>query len=182
MEHPVVKLKSSLFSQDHLAAIGSVAVESANLEELLDIILDGLLGLNTKQRDIVFEGAMMQRKLELVKELGCQKLKSQRRKLELTKIIGDLNHANQERSTAIHGTWQIADKTALKAKVYGTGKAVATKKGRRNKPDSTIEADKLIGVAERISEGAQKLAVFVTVAFFRPKVSLPKQPLPLHPG
>ena len=69
MELCVIKLKSSLFSQQHLAAIGSVAVESSNLEELLDIIIDGLLRLNTRQRDIVFEGAMMQRKLDLVTRL-----------------------------------------------------------------------------------------------------------------
>lgn len=176
----MVKLKSALFSQEHLAALGTVAVESSNLEELLDIIIDGLLRLKKNQMDIVLEGAMMQRKLELVKDLGRLKLKPKTQTAQITElcqIIGDLNHANQERVTAIHGIWRPADKAQLINKVHGTANAIATKKGRRNQADSKLASDKLLGVAARISEGAQKLGKFSMAHFFQTRVSPSKRHL-----
>ena len=45
-----------VLTEKQLAAIGSVAVESANLEHLLDLILCRLIRLNNKDAAILFDG------------------------------------------------------------------------------------------------------------------------------
>src|ERR1700751_4485807 len=94
-----------LLTNDELAAIGAVAVSSAYMESVVDLLL-GLI-MKLKERDLqVFTGNLMLRtKLEFLQSIGCSRIKSKAKLKRFEDLITEANHLNSQRRTVIHGTW-----------------------------------------------------------------------------
>ena len=157
-----------VLSREQFAAIGELVVECSDLEMYLDGMLGEMLRLKKHQYDLLMEGAMLQRKLNLMCEIGTLKLKSKKRKTELSAIIGALKHCNSERVIAVHGNWETVttDRNFLARMLKAASglpvsptKAVATKSGVGTKV-STLDADKIALTIERVQEWRGKLISF----------------------
>ncbi|HTE14915.1 MAG TPA: hypothetical protein VK642_07535 [Burkholderiales bacterium] len=101
----MTRLSISVLTKDQLAALGSIAAESTYLENLVDVVVSDVSGLNDEKLKIMIPSIMMQGKLEILKEFGLLKLKSKKLKINFSILIGELKHTNSERNQAIHGYW-----------------------------------------------------------------------------
>jgi hypothetical protein len=161
VSHPVL-------SNEHLAAIGALVVESSNLEMFLDGMLCVMLRLKKQQYDLLLDGAMMQRKLNLLHDLGTLRLRSKKRKLQLTAIIGELKQCNSQRVAAVHGIWESKDGRLNQLKVLMDNvngipqppkKAIATKE-RLNQKALQLDADKVEETVDKLIKWHKKLLTF----------------------
>lgn len=92
---------------EHLAAIGSVAIESSNCERLIENIIWQLLGLEEDQGKFLTKGTQFQSSLELFLNLAKERL-GDREDLTaiVTKIKSDIKEAVTDRNVIIHGEWK----------------------------------------------------------------------------
>src|SRR5262249_4899751 len=98
------------FTQKELAAIGEVAVESAQLEVLLDHLLGNLAEVDTRTSDILMGRVMFARKLAIVEKLIANRLgkdgtKDTKLLAESRAIISRIEKLAEDRAVAIHGLW-----------------------------------------------------------------------------
>jgi hypothetical protein len=146
-----------MMTAEDRASLGSLAMESAYLEGTLDDLVVKLSGMKPMQAELVFAGRMMDSKLELVKQLGTQKLRSKKRKAELSGLIADLKHLNGERVTAIHGIWSMPGVLSIAA---AGNDPTAYHPPVARKKNSTLRGDRLRDIAVRISIGREHLRIF----------------------
>jgi hypothetical protein len=88
------------------AAIGRIAVESAYLENLVEILILKLLRVRPEIGSVLLERGMLDYKLTALAKIGEKLLSHEAaRQMELAKIISDIRINNDQRTTAIHGRW-----------------------------------------------------------------------------
>lgn len=94
-------------TNEELAAIGAISVESAYLEMYVDRVIVNLARLSGAEGDAFLGRAMLHAKLTILSKLAELKLakRSPRRLTEFTKIIANIREQNDKRTTAIHGLW-----------------------------------------------------------------------------
>lgn len=95
----------TLLTQEQRAALGVIVAESASLEATVDLIISHLTNLNPQQYEIVLKGEMIKRKLEVLKAIGQQKLRSAKRKAAFLTLMARLTSLNSDRNTLVHGIW-----------------------------------------------------------------------------
>lgn len=102
-------LKFRQLTDKHYAAIGKVVTQSAGLEILLEFYLAELLGLSDKKTQSLLKGAMLERKLSLVGELGLENLRQngadEKIIAKFKKLIAEMSDQNANRVVAVHGMW-----------------------------------------------------------------------------
>lgn len=160
-------MSQTVLTTEQLAAIGSIAVESAYLEDIVETLIYKLSGLTRKKGEIFLEKFMLDSKLNLLKELGMIKLKSKKRKLVLSELIGEIKQANSDRTLAIHGFWipgKITLASIAKGELEQDAKAVRSNSRRQG----SLSAHKLADIAKRVSDGRYELFVFFQ-KFLSPK-------------
>jgi hypothetical protein len=99
-------MSKDLLTPYQLAALGSVVVESADLENKLNMMLQDLTGLSDAHLRIMNRGSMLQQKLEAVEKLGEQKFTAKSSKARLKNAITYLKQRNTERTIIVHGVWR----------------------------------------------------------------------------
>jgi hypothetical protein len=87
------------------AALGSVVMECANLEDRLDLMIGHLFRLSPEQLDILLGGSMLNRKLEVMRQIGKLKIKPRKRLARLIEILDKVSNLNADRVTVVHGKW-----------------------------------------------------------------------------
>jgi hypothetical protein len=87
------------------AALGSIVVECAKLEDRLDIMITHLFRLSGDQYDILLGGVMLNRKLEVLRQIGKLKIKPKKRLERLIEILDKISNLNADRVTVVHGIW-----------------------------------------------------------------------------
>jgi hypothetical protein len=169
--NPPVSLVKSLLRPDQLAAIGLVAAESSSLEGTVDLTLSILTGLADEECSILFGGKTLGPKLDIVKELGLRRLRSQETKKTLTAIIDLLSSLISERNAVVHGTWQPKDGFTLAYLAQMTKPAeVEAVLRRRNGSVRKVNAENLDELARRLSEAHSALFHFAMDHWIRPVV------------
>jgi hypothetical protein len=78
---------------------------SAQLEDTIDLLIQSLAKLREQQFEVLVGGKMIGNKLNILKDLGLLKLKSQKKQQAFTDLINNLSALNAERNTAVHGRW-----------------------------------------------------------------------------
>jgi hypothetical protein len=172
-----MKRSSHLLSEKQLAALGSLVVESAFLESLVDDLIQELSRLRDEQYALFTSRAMLAAKLDLLLQLGTMRLRSKRRQTKFSAIIIDLKTLNTERTTAVHGIWEpIYDKgtsdvfmTMSLIPIIVPRKVGARARHARGGKVSGLSAERLDIVAQKISDGAQALRNFSAHVWTRRK-------------
>ena len=156
---------------EQLAALGSIAMESAYLEDLIDMLIGEITKLSDEQLRAILHGAMLAAKLDILKGLAALKLKSKSKREKISSIIAQLKHLNSQRAIAIHGQWRSLQKFTLSDLVKGLnieiGNAEATHVRGGKKP-SKLNASKLQDLADGISEYRDQLFQFSLYEWIRP--------------
>jgi hypothetical protein len=163
-------------TEDQLAQIGLIAVESARVEDLVDFMVAKLFGLSRDKLRLLMPTTMLAGKLDVFGEIGVLKLKSAKKKNEFKKILAQLKHFNSQRVVAIHGQWQFNLEGSMSLAQFvkqggvklERGDAKATHiKGRGT--SSTLRADELENTAKEIARYHAKLWHFCLDAWLGPR-------------
>jgi len=168
---------------EQLAALGSIAMESAYLEDLVDMLIGEIAKLSDAQFRALLPGAMLAAKLDILHDLAILKLKSKTKIEKFGLIIAKLKHLNSQRTIAIHGQWQSLERISFAELAQGAsfklGNAEATHVRGKKQP-SKLHASKLHDIADGISEYRDQLFHFCLQSWIRPaairsvRKSLPK--------
>jgi hypothetical protein len=166
-----VNNSTPVLTDEQLKAIGSIAVESAYLENLVEFIIAFMTSLSEHQLNILLSRAMLASKLDILRDLGELKLKSKIKKEKLKGIIAQLKHFNGQRTIAIHGQWQSKEKITLAdiGKYIPPGNAEATHKRGKKEPE-TLHASKLQHIANGIRDYREKLFEFCFSTWINPSI------------
>jgi hypothetical protein len=87
------------------AALGSVVMECAHLEDQLDLMIGHLFRLSPEQLDILLGAAMLNRKLDVMRQIRKMKIKPKKRLARLIAVLDKLSNLNADRVTVVHGVW-----------------------------------------------------------------------------
>lgn len=160
----------SVLTTEQLAAIGSIAVESAYLEDFVDFMIAWLAGLPDEQLSILIPRAMLDGKLDILRNLGIIKLRSKRRKEEFQQIIAKLKELNSQRNIAVHGNWQSKEMHRLSDIGKGIPVQIGNAEARGKKQNSVLHASKLQTVAISIADYREKLFHFCFDTWVNPSI------------
>jgi hypothetical protein len=172
--------------QPLLAAIGSIAAESAYLERFIESMLYRLTKLSREVGRPLVEKGMLDAKLTALQEVSRAKLKRRPKRMKrLDSIISRLRTSNTDRGIAIHGVW-IHEVTwapgLIGMPTFGPPRA-SKRKGTH--PDATMRAERAMKLATEIYDGHKELHDFAKETWpllFPPPVPLSGQPpLPHQP-
>ena len=100
-----------ILTQEHLAAIGSVAIESSNCERLIESIIWNILGIKESQGKFISKASGFKTSIDLMTNLVRERLKQNAEKndeilKEFSEITAALTKANERRNIVIHGDWR----------------------------------------------------------------------------
>jgi hypothetical protein len=162
------------------AALGSVVVESANLEDQMNLILGHLLRLSGDEYDVLLGGQMLNRKLEVLREIGKLKIKPKKHLARLIQILDKFTNLNSDRNTVVHGRWGPPGglwqlNWIMEGPPKGTPTVAMHKKGKKVR---TFNADDLEATARAIAEANSELRQWYMKDFIKPRVkrSLRRKP------
>lgn len=152
-----------VLTQEYLADIGSVAVESANCEKRVESLIWDLLGIEERQGKFLSKGTQFSSSLEILLNLAKERLGEHENLIaEFTKIKSDIVEAIKDRNVIIHGEWEPRTKNFLQ--LLGTGPEghpppIAYKR-TLNSARAEFPAEKAREVALRFSKLTQRLMDF----------------------
>jgi hypothetical protein len=154
------------------AALGAVVSECATLESTLDMMISAMTKLGEVELDILIGGAMLGRKIDILKDLGILKLKSKKKKNKFAHIMGSLSSLNSDRVTIVHGAWSPpGGKMPLSWLATGIPQSVnAEAVHRKYGKTKTFKAEKLDETAAAIDTCHSDLWNFWMGNFIQPKV------------
>lgn len=182
MSTPRHILSTSFCDQTLLANIGSIAAESAYLEQFVETMLYRLTKLTREMGYPIIETPMLGGKLDLLSQIVKVKLKRRKKRLaQFAKIVSDIKNSNSERITAIHGLWLPANPipaVGIINRVRERRNAVAVKRGRLDKPDTKLTAERAAKVAVAIYESHVELRDFALETWPKIFPPMPGRALP----
>jgi hypothetical protein len=149
-----------------LQALGLLVGEFARVELTLDLLIMHLARLSPAQYATFMQGKMLNAKLTTLKEIGTQKLRSQKRKVLFKSLVDTLADLNGQRTVAVHGLWQPKGgyTLALFAKGFSTAESEAVhKKG-------TLRAERLVDLVKSLDDAHTRLYSFWKTTWLDPGV------------
>ena len=162
----------NILNSKQKAALGSVVYECATLESTLNILILSFTNVSGDELEILIGGAMLQKKLDMLKALAKLKLKSKKKLEHLLNIIGKINALNGERVTAVHGEWGPPG-NMFQLSWLTTGippdvipEAMLKKHGKPR----TVKAERLEEMAADISRCHEHLREFRKAHFIKPLI------------
>jgi hypothetical protein len=164
-----------LLGQEHLAAIGCVAIEAAHLEELIEAILVDACALGVAAEEALWGRSQITTKLDAMNAVLAGKLRSQSRKDALASLHDRLRPAIRKRNTVIHGVWGADTSNHadwLFAALSGTRPKAAALKGA----DVVREGD-ILKIARGLAQLREELRAFYA-PMARKRRPLPKRLAP----
>jgi hypothetical protein len=138
---------------EQLAALGSIAMKSVYLEDLVDMLIREILKLSDEQFRVLLPGAMLAAKLDILNDLAILQFKSKSKKENVSSIISKLKHFNSQRTIAIHGQWQSLEMISLADIAGGAPIKLGNAEARHvrgKKQPSKLHASKLQDTADSI--------------------------------
>ena len=142
-----------ILTQEQLAAIGCVAVESASLEGLVDYGIYKLTGQHETTGRLLLGNMMLGSKVDVLADLFKLYIGQENFDKDCSKVFSDIKHELSNRNTIIHGFWAtfstVADMMSLNPAAQGA-RTVATKPMRSGN-HRKFEIEKVMDVARAIS-------------------------------
>lgn len=159
-------LSRKILTADQLVAIGSAAVESTFIEELIHKMIVVMSGVTEKKLMPFMGHLMMEGRLAILENLAEIYLKSKKKQAKLNTIIENIRRANTGRISLIHGVWEVNDILLVLAGNKPTGDARAKS---MKKPDAAkVSAKKAETIAQEISDAYGELQDFWLNNFLKP--------------
>lgn len=93
-------------TDEQLADIGRVVVESANLENIIDQIIASYSGTTPEACAILMSTQMLGGKIECLSRLVPPKLRTKQAKKDFGDLIKRIVKLNSRRTIAVHGQWK----------------------------------------------------------------------------
>jgi hypothetical protein len=148
-----------VLNKDQLASIGAVATECTYLDQTVETLIWAFSGMEYEQGKFFTSTMQLDRKLDLLSDLG--KLKLPAEKLEqFTKIISDCKLANNDRNVVIHGVW-ASDIQGLASLIAEEHEKTASAIKRRLKKEALVfSSSNIEAVEERLSYATRQLYKF----------------------
>ena len=154
-----------VLTPEHLAAIGSVAIESSNCERMIESIIWSFLGIKERQGKFLSKGSQFKTSLELMHVLGKEILgRNEKPNTELinrlTELKTRIDTANTKRNIIIHGEWKSSGQNFLAAVFNGPEKYPPAKAYKRtpNSAPSEFPAEHSRGLALELGALSEELA------------------------
>ena len=167
--HAAMQLRGQWQTDEQLAAIGNVVVESANLELIVEQMLGDFIGAKPEICDILIGTQMLDRKIELLSRIAPLKPRSKRVKKELAALIERADKLNKLRKIAVHGTWAPRGKVSLSMLLLSRPPPLQpSDAATRRNPKSVLTAERLRDLGTDIQKAHQDLWRF----WIRRRVSL----------
>lgn len=143
----------TILTQQQLAAVGCVAIESTYLEQVLERFIWALAGLDEKAGIHFTHKLSVGPRIDLLRELVLSKLDAQYRD-EFGALIGRLKESNERRNTIVHGAWITTVSNVMVLWRDGPEKydPALARRRRIGKPDLEFSAVEVIKVAEALSD------------------------------
>ena len=145
-----------LLTDDVLKAIGCVAVESSMLEHLLDDHIFNLCELDSRVGGMVVESMFVDKKLDFLKRAATPYLKGESAMKAFAAVFADTKKAIADRNTVIHAIWVRETMTFVKKEgktnIHAAGRMRALKYVRGTEYAKPFESDKVLSVAQRLSD------------------------------
>lgn len=158
------RLRSRMvLSESKLADIGSVAVESTYSDQMIESLIWTLSGMQPQRGKFFTSRMQVDKKLDMLSDLGKQWIVDARKLKTFTKIIVDLKIANNERNIIIHGVWRTGISLAELAKSDNWRQRLPPPRSIRKRLRSSHEefsARKIRGTARKIVSLTEKLRKF----------------------
>lgn len=142
-----------VLTDEQLASIGAVAVESTYCEYMVETVIWFLAGLDDEHGRAFTFGMPMHNRLELLRTLGLRRLKAQDEIDRFTAIVAELKEASTQRNTIIHGDWTTEGdplEIGFKLDLDPNRQAVAIKM-RKNSPPLRFPSHAVEDAARRLS-------------------------------
>jgi len=143
-------------TKEQCEAIGYVAVESAFLERLVEVLIWGICSLGEAQGKFITDPMRLDKRLDLFGDLAKRKLNNPDRIALLTRIISDLKETNNDRNIIIHGLWFSSDPNEKEP----SGKAAIAIKLRPRSEPIRLSGQKIMVTAEKILQLSRELYQF----------------------
>lgn len=153
----------SILTQEQLAAVGCVAIESTYAEAVIEEVIWDLCGLDEEHGKHLTNGVQMKNRLTLLSSLGKMHL-SKEKTPPFVKIISDLKLSNEDRNTVIHGFWERVAPDGSVAFLEDNpdrNLAAQASKRRLNKDPLKRSAAEVMAIAARIFDLRNELLYFV---------------------
>lgn len=102
-----------LLSEQQLAALGRVAIASADLEFILNWMIAVVLKLPVEAHEAIVTPMSLSTKLEVFIKVGMPRIAGKKRKKEFSELGSHLKGLVVKRNIVIHGSWTLAGKVSL---------------------------------------------------------------------
>lgn len=153
----------TLLTQDQLAAIGCVAIESTYAEAIIEEIIWALCKLDESHGKHLTNGVQLSNRLDLLATIAKLHTPKEHQP-RISKIISDFKIATNDRNTIIHGLWVrvLPDGTLAQLGQYPDVKLAAKAEKRRlNLEPLVFSADSVMKVAQKLHDLRGDLVWFV---------------------
>ena len=137
-----------LLTDDQLKAVGCLAIESSQLEILIEQLIETLSGRLIA--DLLLERKMFDAKVKILRTLLVPRVPDLELKKRTQAICADIKSDIAYRNTAIHGDWGRESFNALAPR---KADSIATRKSGAH----SVKATELITLAHRFSEHREAL-------------------------
>lgn len=147
-EHPL--------TDEHLKALGMVAVEAAQTEAILELFIAHALGVEVDRARAVTVPLSMTQRINLLRGLVLPYLDPDEQG-RFGILIGELKAANKDRNDAIHAYWHQSDRTqavTASKRVFDAGKV-------KFHVRDDLSAEKLTMVAQKLRESIEPISDFL---------------------
>lgn len=155
-----------ILDDQQLKSIGTLAVESAFIENNIESMIWFLCDLTTINGRIITTSMQLSARLDLLQTLIKSRV-DQKIQGEFALIASDLRIAIEERNTIIHGLW-LPDLTADRTTpiVPGKNNPKASRRIKSSDTLKTIGVDRLDSVVEAFDSCGDRIGKFMT-SYFR---------------
>lgn len=153
---------SQHLTDNQLAAIGRVAVESAWLEAAVERYISRLTRLSKRNTAALLKGRMMSFKLETLDMLGQGATKDPARRREFAELMKHIKAANDDRNDVIHGLWGMGSPKSSIEGLTGFLFPYEAEAQRRTRKGNlrTMKASEIDRAANAVTESTWKLISF----------------------
>jgi len=155
---------TNVLSQEQLAFLGIVAVESTYTELFIEKAIWCLADLTEERGRLLTFGVPMDKRVDLLGSLGELGLKEERLIKEFKAVISRLKLANTQRNHVVHGDWTFGPYTITSlpdgSAKFAPGLPTVTKT-RRSGDQVTLDAAQLNSVAEELALSRVELMAFL---------------------
>jgi hypothetical protein len=153
-------LRGQWQTNEQLADIGRVIVESASLEQLVEQMIVDFVGEKPEICEILIGTQMLGTKIDLLSRIAPLKLRSEKDKRDLSGLIDRIRELNNLRTIAVHGIWTPRGRGRLSMILSLPPPLQPSDAATKRKPKNILKAERLSSLGTDIQKARQDLWTF----------------------